>query len=621
MPAVPDDSPPSPTAQGTFAKTPLPQVLVYVLERQLTGTIEIVAPGGETPRWAKLLVLDGQPAKMQTGEAVAYLGNVLLQLGYITGEQLNMSLAQLSQSIAGQRRLHGQILLEAGAIDHAQLVQALRVQLAQKIEHLLDWPPETQFAYYDGYDALRNYGADEDVLLDSLPLVWAAIRQQPPWEHVHATLTRVGNTPMRIALHAELDRFDFQKDERATVELLRDQSLRVHELVACKTMGAAATQLLAYCLLITKQVDLVAMSEAAPSQRVARVQLQQVAQKGVIEERHQPSRSDSRVASPLPPPNAPPPQASPAAPNEPPPGSGRKISVSKMEAAQKTKSGRSAIAPVHEARRKEIVERAAAIKSQNYFEMLGVDKDASVEQIQNAFFQLAKIWHPDRVPAFLADVKDLCASVFSHMSEAHQTLLDPKRRDQYMHLLKDGGATPDDQAQIALVIDAATNFQKAEICLRRSDLVQAEALVRKAHEGDPKQPEYMALLAWLESMKPENQAPEATLACIEKLDEAIVMNERCERAYFYRGMLNKRVQNVTAAVRDFRRASELNPRNIDAVREVRLFEMRKSRTSAPPPPSKGPSGKGADSERTPPGRKRRDSEPSLSKLFGKLFKK
>ena len=41
--------------------------------------------------------------------------------------------------------------------------------------------------------------------------------------------------------------------------------------------------------------------------------------------------------------------------------------------------------------------------------------------------------------------------------------------------------------------------------------------------------------------------------------------------------------DVHRAVMDFRKASELNPRNIDAVREVRLFEMRKSRGSIPPP--------------------------------------
>jgi tetratricopeptide (TPR) repeat protein len=254
--------------------------------------------------------------------------------------------------------------------------------------------------------------------------------------------------------------------------------------------------------------------------------------------------------------------------------------------------------------------------------MLSIDKDASVEEVQAAYFQLAKAWHPDRIPAPLLDVKEQCATVFSHMSEAHQTLTDPKRRAQYMTLLKEGGATPDDQAQIQLVLEAATNFQKAEICLRRSDLTQAEALCRKANEADPKQPEYLALLAWLESMKPENQSPAATQTCIAKLDQALAVNDRCERAYFYRGMLNKRVGNAAGAVRDFRRAAELNPRNIDAVREVRLFEMRKGRTSVPPPPTASVRPPGRTSEAPPGGSKsKRDSEPSLSRLFGKLFKK
>ena len=39
------------------------------------------------------------------------------------------------------------------------------------------------------------------------------------------------------------------------------------------------------------------------------------------------------------------------------------------------------------------------------------------------------------------------------------------------------------------VVEAATNFQKAEICLKRSDFTQAESLCKKAVEADPQQPE------------------------------------------------------------------------------------------------------------------------------------
>jgi DnaJ-domain-containing protein 1 len=594
---------PPPTSQGTFAKTPFAQVLVYVLERGLTGTLEVVAPPVDAgaSAWATILVIDGQPAKARTSEPVAYLGSVMHALGYIDDAQLNASLRTMSE----QGRLHGEILREMGVIDEAELHEGLRVQLVQKLEHLFTWPAETRFAYYDGFDALHTYGADDLVHLDPLPLVWAAIRQEPPWEHVHATLTRVGNGALRLSPHAQLDRFDFQKDERAAADMLRERAMRVHELTACRIVGAATTQLLSYCLLITRQVDLVAPAEAAPSagsitqsgtgQRVARVQLQQVTKGGgVVEERAAPIRTDGRAASPLP--------SKPA----------------DTTAGGATKSARPSLAPAHEARKREIIQRAVTVTGEDYFQMLGLPRTASAEDVQNAYLQLAKIWHPDRLPAFMSDVKEPCATVFAHLTEAQQTLYDPKRRAQYMTLLDEGGATPDDQAQIHAVLEAATNFQKAEICLRRQDFAQAESLVRGAHLAEPKQPEYLALLAWLESMKPESQGTAATLACVAKLDQALLWNDKCERAYFYRGMLHKRLQNVNVAVRDFRRAAELNPRNIDAIREVRLHEMRKGRGSVPPP---RPEADRVPSQRASTRPKRRDSEPSLSKLFGKLFKK
>jgi tetratricopeptide (TPR) repeat protein len=113
----------------------------------------------------------------------------------------------------------------------------------------------------------------------------------------------------------------------------------------------------------------------------------------------------------------------------------------------------------------------------------------------------------------------------------------------------------------------------------------------------------LALLAWLESMKPENQAIPATEARVAMLDKALKLNPNCERAHFYRGMLHKRLGNDKAAYKDFKDSADLNPRNIDAVREVRLYAMRKG-GSVPPP-----------------GSKRTSQPPPGGGLFGKLFKK
>jgi tetratricopeptide (TPR) repeat protein len=594
MDEVPAELPP-PTAEGTFARTPFVQVLVYLLERALTGTIEIIHPGGP---WASVLVLEGQPSKGRTSEPIAYLGSVLHELGYIDAGTLNSSLARMAK----ERKLHGQILLGMGKLTAAQLSDGLRAQLVRKLEHIFDWPAETRFAYYDGFDALHAFGADDNVQLDPVPIVWAAVRTQPPWEHVHAALTRVGTSWLRISPSAQLDRFDFNKEERAAAELLRVTPMRVHDLVATKLLSASTTQLLAYCLLITKQVELIVSPkvETPLNMELGRIPLAQVPQAPrvpVIEEQNA-VRGDPRGAS------------IPAPPVSPSP-----MPVVNAEASKpKSVPGQPTAQQLQ--RKAEIEARLKSIKSEDYFQMLGVPHEATSEQIQAAFLGLAKTWHPDRLPAPLHDVRAACATIFSHMSEAQQTLMDPARRQQYMLLLKDGGATPDEQEQVQAVLEAATNFQKAEFFLRRGDVKEAEALCRKAHEADPAPAEYLAMLAWLEAMKPENQGPKPTAERIAMLDAAITTNPRLERAYFYRGMLYKRLGNQHAAARDFREAADLNPRNLDAVREVRLFEMRRSRGSIPP---------AAPRESRPPGRagntQRPSAQPGRESIFGKLFKK
>lgn len=182
-------------------------------------------------------------------------------------------------------------------------------------------------------------------------------------------------------------------------------------------------------------------------------------------------------------------------------------------------------------------------------------------------------------------MKDACARVFARMSEAHATLTDDDKRAQYMRLHEGGSGSPEMQDAVAKVVEAAADFQKAEVCFKRNDLAQAEALVRKALKDNPTQADYHAMLAWLLSLKPANQSNEKALESIQMLDKAISMNDCCEKALFWRGMLNKRVGRPESAYRDFRKAVDLNPHNIDAAREVRLHNMRggpRGRSSSPP---------------------------------------
>ena len=71
--------------------------------------------------------------------------------------------------------------------------------------------------------------------------------------------------------------------------------------------------------------------------------------------------------------------------------------------------------------------------AKNYYDILGVKEDASADEIKKAFRKLAMKYHPDRNPGNAeAEAK------FKEISEAHETLADPKKRSEYDNFRKYG---------------------------------------------------------------------------------------------------------------------------------------------------------------------------------------
>ncbi|KAI7791786.1 dnaJ homolog subfamily B member 9 [Triplophysa rosa] len=65
------------------------------------------------------------------------------------------------------------------------------------------------------------------------------------------------------------------------------------------------------------------------------------------------------------------------------------------------------------------------LADKDYYEILGVPKDASDRQIKKAFHKLAMRYHPDKNKSPDAEAK------FREIAEAYETLSDDKRRQEY----------------------------------------------------------------------------------------------------------------------------------------------------------------------------------------------
>jgi DnaJ-class molecular chaperone len=68
------------------------------------------------------------------------------------------------------------------------------------------------------------------------------------------------------------------------------------------------------------------------------------------------------------------------------------------------------------------------VKFQDYYELLGVARSASDEDIKKAYRKLALKWHPDRHPA---EGKTKAEEKFKQISEAYEVLSDPEKRKRY----------------------------------------------------------------------------------------------------------------------------------------------------------------------------------------------
>jgi len=221
-----------------------------------------------------------------------------------------------------------------------------------------------------------------------------------------------------------------------------------------------------------------------------------------------------------------------------------------------------------------------------HYELLNLQKSASTDDVQSAYFVQIKRFHPDRLPLALAPLARVAQAVFDRLTEANTTLCDATARAAYDEAVAGGGGTRAADRALRSVLESALEYQKAEVHARRREYAQAMQLLRSAIGKNADDADSHALYAWiLHLTNPSTPAPLDDM--LRSLDRALKVNPRHERAHYYKGIVLKRLKRDNEAVRHFRAAAEINPHNVDAAREVRLANMRRE---SKPPPSGGSGG-------------------------------
>jgi hypothetical protein len=224
----------------------------------------------------------------------------------------------------------------------------------------------------------------------------------------------------------------------------------------------------------------------------------------------------------------------------------------------------------HELGERGVRERAQRIDTEDPHTVLGLAPGASAEAARAAYFGLARLWQARRIPPQLDAVRAECEHVFNRIEQAHRTLSDAAAatREPPAH-------APASSALAGLYARSAIqpSMRDVDSALARGDIAFAESLARVLSTTGIDGPGARAALAWC-AAGAGNASPEAMEAALVAIDKVVDGDPECSRALFYRGQIAKRLGRTESALRDFKKVARLDPRHVDAQREVRLHDIR-----------------------------------------------
>jgi CheY-like chemotaxis protein/Tfp pilus assembly protein PilF len=229
-----------------------------------------------------------------------------------------------------------------------------------------------------------------------------------------------------------------------------------------------------------------------------------------------------------------------------------------------------------DALRSELAALANQIRDQDHYGVLGVSPISNDEEIAEAYAALSKRVHPDRFHGSSSSVRQLAAQVFERISEAHSGIATAEDRTQYAQAQSRGKRDAAAQDEGRRALQAETEFQKGEKLLAMREYEKALQCFGRAMEYFPREGEYRSHYGWcLYLCHPDNDV--MLQEALEHCRNGLKLAKDREKPYLLLGRLYKAMGRPGAAKKMFARAVEIKPQCVEAMRELRIMNMRREK--------------------------------------------
>jgi tetratricopeptide (TPR) repeat protein/DNA-binding response OmpR family regulator len=158
--------------------------------------------------------------------------------------------------------------------------------------------------------------------------------------------------------------------------------------------------------------------------------------------------------------------------------------------------------PLPPDRAEAIRQAALQIVPGTHLHALGVDITATTDDVERAYTEVASRFHPDGFAEYeVGDLEDLLTAIQAKVTAAYRVLGNEEKRRGYLAFLLlqfeiSGARRP------GIDLDAEIALKRGEKALRARRLAEAITHFREAVDRNPKEPEYLSMLAFANLLDP-----------------------------------------------------------------------------------------------------------------------
>lgn len=206
----------------------------------------------------------------------------------------------------------------------------------------------------------------------------------------------------------------------------------------------------------------------------------------------------------------------------------------------------------------ELKSRLESFRHKDYFDVLGVPRTAGAEQIQKAYFDLARQHHPEKhFRAASLPVRAVAEELYGVIITAYEVLSDEKERQKYLKKLT-GQVKREISKDLSRLLLAEGRFQEGENHLRKGRFEMAYRCFKEATELFPAEAEYRAYLGYsLFRCAPSTE--ENVNTALHSIRASIEANPNIDKSYLFLGFIYRQLGRSDMAEDNFRRAQRINP--------------------------------------------------------------